>query len=153
MIPPSAGILLYRAGPEGFCVLLVHPGGPYWRYRDEGAWQIPKGRFEGTEDPEACARREVEEELGIRLTGELRPLGEIVQSGGKRVTAFALEQDVEEAAIVSNTFELEWPAGSGRRQSFPEVDAARWMSVDQARRMMLPSQQPLLDRLLLLVGE
>jgi predicted NUDIX family NTP pyrophosphohydrolase len=146
MAPRSAGVLLYRLAP-GLEVLLVHPGGPYWRRKDRGAWQIPKGMIGPGESPEDTARREVEEEIGLTLDGEPLPLGEIRQAGGKRVTAFAVEQDFDPVALVSNTFELEWPPGSGKTAAFPEVDAARWMTLPEAREMMLESQQPLLDRL------
>lgn len=142
----SAGVLLYRRAPD-LEVLLVHPGGPYWARKDRGAWQIPKGLIEPGENPETAARREAGEELGSALEGPLRSLGDIRQAGGKRVTAFAIEHDLDPAAIVSNLFEMEWPPKSGKVQAFPEVGAARWMSPEQARDLMLPSQLPLLDRL------
>lgn len=142
----SAGVLLYRRKP-GLEVLLVHPGGPYWTRKDRGAWQIPKGLIEPGEDPETAARREVGEELGIELTGELRPLGEIRQKGGKLVTAFATEQDLDPEVIRSNLFEMEWPPKSGKRERFPEISAAKWMSPEVAGELMLASQLPLLDRL------
>ena len=147
----SAGVLLHRRMPA-LEVLLVHPGGPYWQRKDRGAWQIPKGEIEPGEDPEAAARRETEEELGVALSGALRPLGDVRQAGGKWVTAFTLEQDLDPAAIRSNMFEIEWPPRSGTLQSFPEVSAARWLAVEEARRIMLPSQCPFLDRLVALVG-
>jgi predicted NUDIX family NTP pyrophosphohydrolase len=147
----SAGVLLHRLTPA-LEVLLVHPGGPYWQRKDHGAWQIPKGEIEPGEDPEAAARRETEEELGIVLTGRLRSLGEVRQAGGKWVTAFTAEQDLDPASIRSNRFEIEWPPRSGTLQSFPEVSAARWLAVAEARRIMLASQRPLLDRLVALVG-
>lgn len=128
-------------------MLLIHPGGPYWLRKDRGAWQIPKGGLEAGEAPEAAALREVEEELGVRLAGPLQPLGEIRQAGGKWVTAFAVEHDLDPDAIVSNRFEMEWPPRSGRMQSFPEVSAARWLTLEEARIVMLPSQLPLLDPL------
>ncbi len=149
----SAGVLLYRREEAGVEVLLVHPGGPYWRGKDLGAWQIPKGLIEPGEDAAAAARREAEEELGTRLIGELTPLAHIRQTGGKRVEAFALEQDVDTDGIVSNRFELEWPPGSGAIQSFPEVDAARWLSPAEAREAMLPSQLPLLAALQAMLGD
>jgi predicted NUDIX family NTP pyrophosphohydrolase len=133
-------------------VLLVHPGGPYWLRKDAGAWQIPKGVPEPGEKPAATARREAEEELGVSLEAELRPLGEIRQKGGKLVTAFAVEQDLDPDAIASNEFETEWPPRSGKRERFPEVSAAKWLTLEQARTIMLPSQLPLLDRLEDLVG-
>ena len=147
MAERSAGILLHRPGPDGREVLLVHPGGPFWRKRDAGAWQIPKGQIEPGESAVSAAVRECEEELGLRLTRVPEPLATIRQAGGKWVEAFALEQDVDVAAVVSVTFALEWPPRSGRMQSFPEVDAARWFTVAAARLMMLTSQLPLLDAL------
>jgi predicted NUDIX family NTP pyrophosphohydrolase len=152
MIARSAGVMLYRLAPN-IQVLLVHPGGPYWRRKDRGAWQIPKGAVEESEEPEAAARREVAEEIGLTLAVDLIPLGEIRQAGGKQVVAFAGEQDFDTATIVSNTFELEWPARSGKKVAFPEVDAARWMTIPEARELMLASQQPLLDRLLDRLGK
>jgi predicted NUDIX family NTP pyrophosphohydrolase len=143
----SAGMLIYRPAPE-IEVLLVHPGGPYWQRRDRGAWQIPKGMVAPAEEPEDTARREVEEEIGLKIDGALLPLGDVRQAGGKRVTAFAVEQDFDPATLVSNTFEIEWPPRSGKMAAFPEIDRARWMNIPEARAMMLESQQPLLDRLL-----
>lgn len=134
-------------------VLLVHPGGPYWRRKDRGAWQIPKGAIDPAEEPDVAARREAAEEIGVRLVGELLALGEVRQAGGKQVVAFAARQDFDPAKLVSNTFEFEWPPRSAKRFAFPEVDAARWMSIPEAREMMLPSQLPLLDRLLEALGE
>ena len=150
--PESAGVLLYRRASSGIEVLLVHPGGPFWRNKDAGAWQIPKGLIEPGEDAATAARRETQEELGLALTGALVPLGTIRQSGGKIVHAFALEQDCDPAAITSNVFALEWPPGSGAMASFPEVDAARWMPLDAAEAAMLPSQRPLLALLMQSVG-
>jgi len=142
----SAGVLLYRREPV-FEVLLVHPGGPFWRHKQAGAWQIPKGLIEPDEDPAATARREVREELGVAICGTLVPLDPIRQAGGKTVIAFAAEQDLDATAIVSNLFEIEWPPHSGKMASFPEIDAARWMALDEAHAMILPSQRPLLDQL------
>jgi len=143
----SAGILLYRRRGGAIEVLLVLPGGPYWRNRDAGAWQIPKGGVDPDEDHAACALREFEEELGNRPPGTPRPLARIRQAGGKWVEAFALEGDLDAEAIVSNRFELEWPPKSGTRQSFPEVARAGWFFLAEARDKMLPSQLPLLDAL------
>jgi predicted NUDIX family NTP pyrophosphohydrolase len=142
----SAGVVIYRRAPQ-LEVLLVHPGGPYWMRKDRGAWQIPKGLVEPGEDPESAARREAEEELGVTLAGKLSPLGDIRQAGGKRVTAFAVEHDFDPATIKSNLFEMEWPPKSGKRAQFPEVGAARWFGLKEAREMMLASQVPLVDRL------
>ena len=143
----SAGILLYRNHGDGVSVLLVHPGGPYWARKDLGAWSIPKGEYVDGDDPQAAALREFEEELGSRPAGTLVALGELIQKGGKHVTAFAVEGNLDPAEIVSNTFELEWPPRSGRRQLFPEVDRAEWFSLDDARQRILASQRPFLDRL------
>jgi predicted NUDIX family NTP pyrophosphohydrolase len=144
----SAGILLYRRGPGGLEVLLVHPGGPFFARRDAGAWSIPKGLYEFNEEPLACARREFSEELGSPCPdGPALELGEVRQRNGKRVTAFAVEGDLDAGAISSNAFEIEWPPRSGRRQSFPEVDRAGWFTVEQARAKLIPAQADFLDRL------
>lgn len=143
----SAGILLHRREDGGPMALLVHPGGPYWRGKNVGAWQIPKGLIEPDEDAATAARREVEEELGITVVGALAPLGSIQQAGGKTVEVFAVEQDVDCALISSNLFELEWPPRSGKIEAFPEIDDARWMMLGEARTTMLASQRPLIDRL------
>jgi predicted NUDIX family NTP pyrophosphohydrolase len=143
----SAGLLIFRRRAGALDVLLVHPGGPFWRNKDVGAWQIPKGLIESGEDGAVAARREAEEELGAAIAGELIPLGEIRQKGGKIVEAFAIESDFDAAAVHSNLFEMEWPPKSGRMQNFPEVDAARWFGIAEAREMMLESQRPLLKRL------
>ena len=144
--PLSAGILLFRTRRE-LEVLLIKPGGPFWRNRDAGAWMIPKGAVEAGETPAAAALREFEEETGTKLTAVPFPLKRIRQTGGKYVEAFALEGDLDVAAVTSNEFEVEWPPRSGRRERFPEVVEARWMSLSEARAMMLPSQLPLLDAL------
>lgn len=148
----SAGILLYRhrhggAGESGLELLLVHPGGPFWVHKDEGAWSIPKGEYEASEDPEACARREFCEETGLTLAGPSLPLGEISQAGGKRVTAFAVCGEFDPAALRSNRFEMEWPPKNGQRQSFPEVDRAAWFPPALARRKINAGQIPFIDRL------
>jgi predicted NUDIX family NTP pyrophosphohydrolase len=143
----SAGILLYRSTPGGVEVLLTHPGGPYWRNRDVGAWMIPKGHVEEGEDAATCAIREFEEELGSAPQGTPRPLCRIRQKGGKWVEAFALEGDIDAEAIVSNHYSSEWPPRSGRFRSYPEVDKAAWFTLERAREMMLESQLPILDAL------
>ncbi len=148
MPPPlSAGILLYRERGGEAEVLLIRPGGPYWRNKDVGAWMIPKGAVEAGETSAEAALREFEEETGTRLAEVPVPLIKIRQAGGKYVEAFALEGDLDPAAISSIDFEMEWPARSGRLQRFPEVEEARWMTLPEARAMMLPSQLPLLDAL------
>jgi len=128
-------------------VLLIKPGGPFWRNRDAGAWMIPKGAVEPGETPAEAALREFAEETGTRLTTVPFPLAKVRQSGGKSVEAFAVKGDLDAAAIQSNMFEMEWPPRSGRTQSFPEAEDARWMSLTEARKLMLPSQLPLLDAL------
>ncbi|HEX8165613.1 MAG TPA: NUDIX domain-containing protein [Beijerinckiaceae bacterium] len=147
MAARSAGILLYKREDGALKVLLVHPGGPFWAKKDAGAWSIPKGEYADGEDPEAAARREFEEELGIALQGGLKPLGEAVQPGRKRVVAYAAEGDLDPAAVRSNTFEIEWPPRSGRRKSFPEVDRAGWFTLEEAREKILAGQRVFLDRL------
>jgi predicted NUDIX family NTP pyrophosphohydrolase len=148
MPPPlSAGVLLFRERDGALEVLLIKPGGPFWRNKDAGAWMIPKGAVEAGEQPAEAALREFEEETGTRLTSVPFPLARVRQSGGKWVEAFALEGDLDAARVTSNEFEMEWPLRSGRRERFPEVQEARWMSLAEARAMMLPSQLPLLDAL------
>jgi predicted NUDIX family NTP pyrophosphohydrolase len=148
----SAGILPYRKSKNGLEVLLVHPGGPFWRHRDEGAWSLAKGEYGETEAPSVAARREFKEETGWDVTQSMHPLGEIRQAGGKYLTAFAIEAAFEPEGFVSNRFDLEWPPRSGRFQSFPEVDRVAWFSFAEARRKILSSQEPLLDRLAELLG-
>jgi predicted NUDIX family NTP pyrophosphohydrolase len=148
----SAGILLYRTTGGGLEVLLVHPGGPFWARKDDGAWSIPKGEHDEGEDPQACARREFEEETGTALPpGALAELGTARLKSGKRVAAWAAEGDLDPDTIRSNTFELEWPPRSGRVQAFPEVDRAGWFAVDAAREKLNPAQVTFLDRLVALL--
>ena len=144
----SAGILAYRLTSHGLEVLLVHPGGPYWRNKDLGAWSIPKGEIEASEDPEQAARREFAEELGPAASiGALQALGEIRQRGGKRVIAFCAEADFDTALLSSNSFEIEWPPRGGALKTFPEVDRACWFGLDAARSKILSGQVELIDRL------
>jgi predicted NUDIX family NTP pyrophosphohydrolase len=142
----SAGIIAYRMRPH-VEVLLVHPGGPLWRNKDLGAWSIPKGEYVAGQDAEAAARREFAEELGVELTAPLTALGEVRQRGGKLVTAFAAEIELDTRSIRSNMFEIEGPPRSGRRRSFPEVDRAEWYTLDAAGAKINQGQRPLLDRL------
>jgi predicted NUDIX family NTP pyrophosphohydrolase len=148
----SAGILLYRRRAGGLELLLVHPGGPFWAKKDLGAWSIPKGEYAQGEEPLMVARRELEEETGMRVAGHFLPLGEVTQPGRKIVTAFALEGDFDPATLRSNVFELEWPPRSGRRQSFPEIDRAQWFAPGEARRKILAGQSELISRLLATLG-
>jgi len=144
----SAGILLFRRDGIDLAVLLVHPGGPFWKNKDGGAWSIPKGEYEPGSDPFAGALREFEEETGVTLApSEPIDLGEVKQPGGKIVTAWAMEGDCDAATIRSNSFSMEWPPKSGRMQEFPEVDRAAWFPLAEAREKLLASQLALLDRL------
>jgi predicted NUDIX family NTP pyrophosphohydrolase len=144
---PSAGILLYRYEGRELRLLLVHPGGPFWRNKDDGAWQIPKGAIDEGEAPELAALREVKEEIGLAIDGPLLALGAFRQAGGKQVHLFAAEAEFDPASLVSNRFEMEWPPRSGRMQSFPEIDRALWFDVAIARQKMLASQHVAIDRL------
>lgn len=153
MAARSAGLLLYRPGKQGIEVLLVHPGGPFWAKKDDGAWSIPKGEHDDGEEPRACAVREFAEELGIDAP-DPEPadiadldLGEVRLKSGKRVRAFARAGTVDVTEIHSNTFEQEWPPRSGRRQAFPEVDRAGWFGGDDARVKLNPAQAAFIDRL------
>lgn len=149
MAKRSAGLLVYTERDGELEVLLVHPGGPFWQHKDHGVWSIPKGEHSADEDPLTAACREFREELGVAPPGdEPIALGEVSQSRGKQVTAWAVRGDVDVSRIVSNEVELEWPPRSGQLRRFPEVDRAAWMPVDQARDKLLPGQVPLLDRLL-----
>ena len=144
----SAGVLLYRRGAAGVEVLLVHPGGPYWARKDSGAWSIPKGELDEDEEPRAAALREFAEETGTELPDvALDDLGSVKQKSGKVVVAFAVAGDLDTEALVSNTFELEWPPRSGRTQSFPEIDRAGWFGLDAAREKLNPAQAAFVDRL------
>jgi predicted NUDIX family NTP pyrophosphohydrolase len=152
----SAGVLLFRRRSGGGVeFLLVHPGGPFWRRKDNGAWSIPKGQIEGEEEPRACAIRELEEELG--RAPELDPeqlieLGSVRQRAGKLVEAWAAEAEFDPATLDSNTFGMEWPPRSGEEQEFPEVDRAEWFDLETAREKIIPAQAELLDRLVERLG-
>jgi predicted NUDIX family NTP pyrophosphohydrolase len=149
----SAGLLVYRRAAGGVEVLLGHLGGPYFARRDDGAWSIPKGEYDADEAPFAAACREFEEELGSpppRSAAPPVPLGSVQQRSGKQVTAWAIEADFDVDTLVSNTFEIEWPPRSGRRQSLPEIDRAAWFDLDTARAKMIAGQETLLDRLVAL---
>lgn len=141
-------MLMYRFEPAGALqVLLAHPGGPFWKSRDEGAWTIPKGEYQEPEPPLEAARREFREELGASADGPFLPLGEVVQKGGKHVTAWAFAGDFNPAQLRCNTFEIEWPPKSGRMQTYPELDRVEWFGLEQAHHKINPAQRPFLDQL------
>lgn len=154
MAKKSAGLLLFRDVSGHLEVLLVHPGGPFWAKKDDGAWSIPKGEFEADEEALGAAKREFEEETGVACpAGEIIQLTPVRQPSGKAVYAWAIKGDFDPAALKSNTFSMEWPPKSGRQQEFPEVDRAAWLSIEVARRKILKGQVPFLDQLQeLLVG-
>ena len=129
-------------------MLLAHPGGPFWKNKDEGAWSIPKGEYDDDEDPLAAARREFAEETGSAIAGEFIPLGQVHQPGGKVVIAWASEGDFDSAKLNSNTFSMVWPPGSGKLREFPEIDRVEWFPLDVARRKILKGQVDLLERLI-----
>ena len=148
LVRRSAGILLYRRHNGTLEVLLGHMGGPFWARRDTGGWSVPKGEYEPDEAPEAAARREFQEELGLPVPdGDLVRLGEVRQSGGKVVTVWALEGTLDPATVVPGTFEMEWPKGSGRMREFPEIDRVEWFGLERAREKIVKGQSPFLDRL------
>ena len=148
----SAGILLYRRRDSGIEVLLVHPGGPFWAKKDDGAWSIPKGEVDGDEALLDAARREFREETGFPVDGSFHALPPVRQPGGKTVHAWAVAGDCDPSAVRSNRFTLEWPPRSGRMQDFPEVDRAGWFDLAAARRKLTRGQLPLLEALAMLAG-
>ncbi|WFP62011.1 NUDIX domain-containing protein [Mesorhizobium sp. WSM4904] len=141
----SAGLLIYRRTAGVLEFLLVHPGGPFWARKDEGAWSIPKGLTDDKEDELDAARREAEEELGVAIDGDFRPVGSYKQPGGKIVIAWSVEADIDVDAVRSNTFTMEWPPRSGAMKEFPEVDKAGWFSLPEAGIKILKGQRPMLD--------
>jgi predicted NUDIX family NTP pyrophosphohydrolase len=143
----SAGLLMYRLTDDGIQVLLIHPGGPFWKNKDERAWSIPKGEVEPGEDLLAVAKREFEEELGFKPSGDFTQLTPVRQKGGKVVHAWAFEGDCDPSRITSNTFTIEWPPKSGRQMEFPEVDRAEFFDLETAKRKINPGQVPLLEEL------
>jgi predicted NUDIX family NTP pyrophosphohydrolase len=150
----SAGLLVFRRADAGIEVLLGHMGGPFWARKDAGAWSIPKGEYDADEPPQAAARREFAEELGMPPPDRpLIELGEVRQAGGKTVSAWAVEGELDPADVVPGTFRLEWPRGSGRIQEFPEVDRVAWFGLDSARAKLVSAQRDLLDRLVRRLGE
>lgn len=143
----SAGILLFRYEHRRLEVLLGHPGGPFWADRDAGAWSIPKGLIEDAEDPLAAAKREFQEETGFAVAGDFIELGTLRQPSRKTIYVWALEKDIDETGVVSNTFALEWPKRSGKIQHYPEIDRADWFGLDEARVRIASGQAGFLDRL------
>ena len=139
---------MYKRMEEDVYLLLVHPGGPFWAKKDIGAWSIPKGEYAEPEDPLAAALREFEEETGVRVKNVVMPLGELTQSNGKIVTAWAAEGDFDPAALKSNLFEIEWPPRSGNKRSFPEIDRAAWFLPAEAREKILRGQVEFINRLM-----
>jgi predicted NUDIX family NTP pyrophosphohydrolase len=148
----SAGLLLYRLRSGALEVFLVHPGGPFWKKKDQGAWSIPKGEPHPGEEPLATAIREFAEETGATPAGDFRALPPIRQAGGKLVHAWAIEGDLDPRSLVSNEFEMEWPPRSGKRARFPEIDRGTWFALDAARSRINKGQAALLDGLLVLLG-
>jgi len=143
----SAGLLLYRWRERELQVFLVHPGGPFWAKKDAGAWSIPKGEYELGEDALAAAKREFNEETGFEAEGEVHELNMLRQPSGKKIRAWAVEGDCDAAAVVSNTFTLEWPPKTGKQVEFPEVDRAGWFGIEEARQKILKGQAGFLDQL------
>ena len=154
MAKHSAGIFLYRKTVDGYEVLLVHPGGPFWAKKDNGSWSMPKGEFDETEAPLDAAKREFKEETSlIPPPGDYQNIGEAKQSSGKIVHAFALEANVSLETFKSNMFEMEWPPKSGKKQEFPENDKAAWVSLSQAKQKLVKGQVPLLEALAANLGQ
>ena len=149
----SAGLLLYRRHQDAWQVFLVHPGGPYWKAKDRGAWSIPKGEFEPSEDLLEAARREFTEETDLPIDGTFMPLSPVRQPGGKTVHAWAVEGDCDPAAIRSNTFSMEWPPRSGRQREFPEIDRGEWFGLEEAEGRISEGQRGFLDQLRALLGD
>ncbi|HTL59637.1 MAG TPA: NUDIX domain-containing protein [Candidatus Limnocylindrales bacterium] len=143
----SAGLLMYRVRDGELEVLLVHPGGPFWKNKDAGAWSIPKGEIQGDEPALEAARREFAEELGLVPQGNFIPLRAIVQKGGKRVQVWAFEADCDPTTLKSNTFQMEWPPRSGRLQEFPEIDRAAFFAIEEAKSKINPAQIACLEEL------
>jgi len=149
----SAGILAYRRRAGAVEVFLVHPGGPFWKNKDAGAWTIPKGEFGEEESPLLAAKREFHEEIGTAIEGTLHALPSRKMRGGKTIHAWAVETDIDPARLSSNTFSMEWPPRSGRQQEFPEVDRGAWFPVADAHRMINEGQRPFIDDLMRLLGD
>ena len=147
MSKKSAGILLYRFKKKNLEIFLAHPGGPFWKNKDAGAWSIPKGEFDDNEEPLDAAIREMKEETGLTLKGNFIELTPVKQKSGKLVYAWALEHDIDPSEIKSNEFEMEWPPKSGKKKSFPEIDKAEWFDLTMAKDKILGAQWPLVEEL------
>jgi len=147
MTKKSAGLLIYRRKAKTIEMLLVHPGGPFWAKKDEGAWSIPKGELNDNENPLAAAVREMKEETGIKVSGNFIELTPVKQKSGKWVYAWAIEKELDIENIKSNTFDMEWPPRSGNKKSFPEIDKAAWFNTNEARKKIIDGQIPLIDQL------
>ena len=147
MAKESAGLLVYRRRARNVEVFLVHPGGPFWRNKDKGAWSIPKGELAPGEDTLATAQREFQEEAGFAILGSFTPLASVKQRGGKTVHAFLVEADFDASQVKSNTFTIEWPPRSGKQQEFPEVDRAEWFDLETATRKINEGQRVLLEQI------
>jgi predicted NUDIX family NTP pyrophosphohydrolase len=143
----SAGIIFYRYHHNALEIFLVHPGGPYWAKKDNGVWSIPKGEFEEYENPLVAAKREVEEETGIKVSGNLLELNPVKQKGGKTIYAWAQGRNIETGEIKSNTFDLEWPPKSGEKKAFPEIDKAAWFTIGEVEKKIIAGQVPLIEEL------
>ena len=153
MLKKSAGILLYRNSSKNIEVLLGHPGGPFWAKKDEGAWSIPKGEFSDEEQAENAARRELEEEIGLKINGEMKELSPVKLKSGKIIYAWAIEQDFNPSHFKSNSFEMEWPPKSGKKESFPELDKVMWFELDEAKKKINSGQVSFLDQLKNIIDE
>lgn len=152
MAKQSAGLLVYRKQDRGLEVFLVHPGGPFWKNKDAGAWSIPKGEFSTGEDPLEVATREFHEETGMTIGGEFMPLEPVKQRSGKTVYAWAVEADVDASQVMSNTFTIEWPPKSGETQEFPEVDRAEWFDIATTLEKINDGQRGLIEQLRKKIG-
>ncbi len=144
----SAGILAFRRIASGLEIFLMHPGGPFWKKKDLAAWSIPKGEIGENEEETEAAKREFNEETGMKIKGELIPLQPVIQKNGKTVIAWAVEQDIDATKIISNLFEVEWPPKSGKFQQFPEMDRAAWFSLSDAKKKIIQGQFPLIEELI-----
>lgn len=147
----SAGILIYKKVKDQLQVMLVHPGGPFWKNKDAGAWSIPKGEFNDNEEPLDAAKREFEEETGLTVSGKFLPLTPVKQKSGKLIYAWAVEEDIDVSSFKSNLFEMEWPPRSGKMKCFPEIDEACWFAVEEAKGKIIKGQFSFIEELISLL--